>query len=753
MDNDFQKRLLATFRVETKEHLAAISAGLIELEKGGAREKRQEVLEAVFREAHSLKGAARAVNMAGIESLCHALESVFAALRHKESVPPPALFDLLHRSVDAIDKQLLSPAASLPAGGGGVRELVAQLEKAVKRPPSAPPPSVPPLLEERESRPPVKPHPADTVRISAGKLDVVLHQAEEMVTAKLAALQRAADLKEIRAALASWEKEWKKVWPALRRLRAVHQAENGPGLAGQDAALLGKLLEFNEWSHAAVKSLEGKVAKLAQATASDRHALDGMVDALLDDLKEALMLPCSTVLEGLPRMVRDLARERGKDVELVVTGETVEIDKRVLEEMKDPLIHLIRNCVDHGIEKPEERRRRGKEGRGRIGVAVALIGSSRIEIVVTDDGAGIDAGRLADAAARQGVIPRDEADRMGHAEVLELAFRSGVSTTPLITDISGRGIGLAIVREKVDNLGGTVTVTSEPGGGTTFRMVLPLTLSTFRGVLVRVGEQVLVVPAAGVETVARMAQSALKTVENRETVELGGRAVSFVRLADILQLPRAVQSSGDAGLLPLFVVGSGASRIAFGVDGILGEQEILVKSLGPQLSRVRNIAGATVLGSGRVAVILHPGDLVKSAVRGAAVSAGAPLPEAVAEAVRKSVLIAEDSITARTLLKNILETAGYRVWSAVDGVDALTRLKTEQVDLVVSDVDMPRMNGFELTARIRAARELADLPVVLVTSLDSREDRERGIDAGANAYIVKSSFDQSNLLDVVKRLI
>jgi two-component system chemotaxis sensor kinase CheA len=242
-------------------------------------------------------------------------------------------------------------------------------------------------------------------------------------------------------------------------------------------------------------------------------------------------------------------------------------------------------------------------------------------------------------------------------------------------------------------------------------------------------------------------------VENRETITLDGEAVSFVMLADVLRLPRKAVQTADGNQIPVFVVGSCASRIAFGVDEILGELEILVKSLGPQLSRVRNVAGATVLGNGEVAVILHPGDLVKSAVKGAVAPARAVIPAAAENEAPKSVLIAEDSITARTLLRNILETAGYQVRTAVDGIDALTRLRTEHVDLVVSDVDMPRMNGFELTAKIRSERELADLPVVLVTSLDSREDRERGVEAGANAYIVKSSFDQSNLLEVLRRLI
>src|SRR6185369_3620006 len=332
-------------------------------------------------------------------------------------------------------------------------------------------------------------------------------------------------------------------------------------------------------------------------------------------------------------------------------------------------------------------------------------------------------------------------------------FMSGLSTAPMITDISGRGLGLAIVREKVEKLGGTVTMTSEPLMGTTFRMTLPLTLSTCRGVLVGAGGQSFIVSDAGVEKVARVDRGALRTVENRETVELDGEALSFVRLDDVLLLPRQKQAGDDSGLMPLFVIGSGTRRVAFGVDAILDEQEVLVKKLGPQLPRVRNIAGATVLGTGKVAAILHPGDLVKSAIRGAAAPIGAAYRAETPEEVRRSVLVAEDSITARTLLKNILESGGFRTITAVDGIDALTQLKSNDIDLVVSDVDMPRMNGFDLTAKIRASREFADLPVVLVTSLDSREDRERGIDVGANAYIVKSSFDQSNLLEVIRRLI
>ena len=753
MGNDFNKRLLATFAVETRERLAVISAGLIELEKTAVTERRQEILEAVTREAHSLKGAARAVNIAGIETLCHELETVFTSLKRGTGAFSPALFDLLHQAVDALGRHPLSPEADRGTPlESRTRELVKSLGKCV-RGTSVPLPSLPRQEDGGEHQAPGRGVVADTVRIPAGKLDGLFHRTEEMLTAKLAARQRAVEVAGLCSDLAVWEKEWEKIRPAMRSLHRALQPDAGQGLSVNDTGRLSRLLAFLEWSHSCLRSVQEKASVLSGGAESDQHILAGMVDNLLEEMKKVLMLPCATILEALPKMVRDLARDRGKEAELVMTGESVEIDKRVLEEIKDPLIHLVRNCVDHGIEQPAERKRRNKPERGVITVKVSLVDSGRIEIIITDDGAGIDAGRLTAAAVQRGVVTQEEAGRMNREDLLALVFHSGLSTSPMITDISGRGLGLAIVREKAEKLGGAATVASEAHKGTTFRMVLPLTLATFRGVVVRAEEQSFIVPAAAVERVARIAKTALRTVENRETVELEGTVVSFARLADILQIPRREKLGEDSGHVRLFVIGSGAGRIAFGVDDILGEQEVLVKSLGRQLARVRNIAGAAVLAQGKVVTILHPGDLVKSAIKEGAPPAGVGEGAEIAEAGHGTVLVVEDSITARSLLKSILETAGYRVETALDGIDALTQLRTTQIDLVVSDVDMPRMNGFDLTARLRASREFAELPVVLVTSLDSREDKERGIEVGANAYVVKSSFDQSNLLEVIKRLI
>ena len=323
----------------------------------------------------------------------------------------------------------------------------------------------------------------------------------------------------------------------------------------------------------------------------------------------------------------------------------------------------------------------------------------------------------------------------------------------MVTEISGRGLGLAIVRDKVEKLGGHITLETRRDQGTAFRIVLPLMLATFRGVLVRVDEQLFVIPTVNVERVLRIKKDEIQTVENRETICLNGRAVSLVRLGDALGIRRTESGPEPDSLRQAVVLTAAEKRIVFPVDDVFDELEVLVKSLGQQLLRVPNVAGATVLGTGRLAPILNVADLMKSAAK----VGSTPVQPAMAGpgdlAGRKSLLIVEDSITARTLLRNILETAGYDVKTAVDGVDGFTTLRTGRFDLVVSDVDMPRMNGFDLTAKIRADRQLSPLPVVLVTALESREDRERGIEVGANAYIVKRSFDQSDLLAVIRRLI
>ena len=725
-DEDFQKKLNEAFAIEAAEHLQAITTGLIEIEKEPLPPRRQEVIETTFREAHSLKGAARAVNRTDIESVCQSMESLFSQWKGGAFDAVPRTFDTLNAALDLLAKLLLQPGVdnSQPA-----RESIRTMVQRIAQPADRTAPHVPaPVPIATPAREPERVAAADTVRVPVAKLDELLRQAEEMVALKLAASDHTRDLRDIGGAL-----------EALRRESAqLHVA---------DAAA----------SHAfdtQIRALEKRVAQSTKSADHDERLIHGRVDELLANAKKLVMLPMSGLLDVFPKLVRDLAREQRKDIDLSIHGREVEIDKRIIEEIKDALIHIVRNAIDHGLETATVRVAQGKPARGRLALKVAQRDASKVEITICDDGAGIDFESVKSAAVKSGVLDGAEAAHLGEAAALALIFQSGISTSPIVTEISGRGLGMAIVREKVEKLGGQIAIETQPRAGTTFRILLPVTLATFKGILVDAGGQTFVVPTASVERIARVKRSEIATVESRETICLDGQVVGFAWLADVLELPRRGRED-EQDVEALVLGATAAHRIAFGIEALHHEQEVLVKPLGKPLVRVRNIAAATVLGSGAPALILNVPDLLQSAVRATTADVSSPVstPPSAATPHASRVLVADDSVTARMLLKNILETAGYHITTAVDGIDALTALRGGEFDLVVSDVEMPRMDGFALTARIRADERLRKLPVVLVTALGSREDRERGIDAGASAYIVKSSFDQGNLLEIIGRFV
>jgi two-component system, chemotaxis family, sensor kinase CheA len=758
-DERFLQRLLATFKVEAEEHVDAMSSLLLALEKPAPPEQIPALIETLFREAHSLKGAARAVNLADIETACQALESILAMLKQGETVLSATLFDLMYRTVDTLRRMLA--AGGRRDAAPEYEQLLRALQDAQRGAPIVVPSDNASAREAPASTaaalpsaPNVPDLPADpTVRISTSKLSGLLVQAEELLAFKFSSEHLAEDLRALHGELHAWRRRWNKTVSDARAIRRARE-KRIRAADGNVAPDVARLLDAIERDELFAKSLADRFAQLQRVAGLEHRALSNMVDNLLEDMKQTLMLPFASLLESFPKIVRDLARDSGKEADLHIDGAAVEIDRRILEQLKDPLIHLMRNAIDHGIETPAERERAGKPMRGSIAIDIAPKDGNKVEIVLRDDGRGVDLAHVRDTALNMGALAPELADRLGERQTLELLFESGLSTSPILTDVSGRGLGLAIVREKVEKLDGSVTVELPPAGGTCFRIVLPTTLATFRGLLVAACGRQFVLPSRNVERVVRVALGTVKTIENRETIELDGEILSLVRLAAVLKLgaSRPTEITRLAGLayLPTVVLTGGGRRIAFAVDGVLGDQEVLVKSLGPQLRRVPNVAGATIIGAGRVVPILNVLDLLKSAL-----NAGAPpaTSEPEKEAPRRSLLVVEDSITSRSLLKNILETAGYDVTVAVDGIDALTILRSGRFDLVVSDVEMPRMDGFDLTAKIRSDQRLAATPVVLVTALESRAHKERGIDVGANAYIVKSRFDGNSLLDTIRRLL
>jgi two-component system, chemotaxis family, sensor kinase CheA len=788
-DAEFIRELQAAFHAEAQEHLQAISAGLLALEKTGRPEDARKLVEDIFRETHSLKGAARTVSFTDIERTCQELESVFAGWKSHDHIPQPAELDVVLQGVDCVATLAARAREGTAGDTPSINAILQSLSalrpepRTTREPPreaaapsvSAPASNAPasrhavaetagtaPTTARKEAAAPIATSVAsahvdtsETVRISIAKLDALLRQAEELLVWKLASSQRVAALHNLQEALQTWERQWARLLPDWRGLQqAVERSESPPVsepvlFSHGHSEATARLLDFVDWSHTWIKSLEGRLAAVSQVAEQEARSLGGMVDHLLDDAKRLLMLPFSTLLAVLPKLVRDLARDQSKQVRLEVRGGEVEIDKRILEELKDPLIHLVRNSIDHGMEKSAERSARGKPPEGLLTVTISQVDGNKVQLVLADDGCGIDAGRVREAAVRHGALSAERAGQLDDRESLSLIFLSGVSTSRLLTEVSGRGLGMAIVREKVERLGGQISVQTQVGQGTSFRLLLPLTMATFRGLVVRAGDQSFIIPTAQVERVVRVRADGIKHAAGQPLIALDGAALSLVRLEHVLQLPvKPTKTPPDT--VTAVVLGSGDQRIAYAVTEVMQEQEVLIKGLGPPLARVRNVAGAAVLGSGKPVLILNPADLLASAVQAPAAAVAAAETET-PEGREKKVLVAEDSITARMLLKNILESAGYHVTAVVDGTDAWTALKTEPFDLLVSDIQMPRMNGFDLTARIRGDRKLADLPVVLVTALASREDRERGIDVGASAYIVKSSFDQSNLLEVVRR--
>jgi two-component system chemotaxis sensor kinase CheA len=629
-EDELKARLLATFRVEAAEHLAELDAHLLALGDGLPADEAHALVEATFRELHTLKGAARSVGLRDVERLCQAGEAELSALNRARALPSRAQLDALETTLAEVRRGV--------AQGGAAEPSVAQAAPA---------------------------EPAATIRVATDDLDALLRGAEDLLSAKLAA----------GAAVARAE-------------RLVQEVKRGDPRAAERAA-----------------------RALAGALRRDERAVAGAVDGLLEQARRVRMTPAASVLDVFPRMVRDLARSEGKDVEWVATGGELELDRRVLERIKDPLIHLVRNAVGHGIEPPSERA--GKPPRGRVAVTVRAVEGGRIEIAVADDGRGVDAERVRDAARRA---------RVADGDVHELVFRSGLSTSFVITDVAGHGLGLAIVKEQVERLGGRVELESRPGAGTTVRLLVPASVTTFRGLLVSAGTQRFLLPLEAVERVVRVTPG------------------EGTPLAAVLGL-----SEGEPRACVL--VAAGGERAGLLVDEVLGEREGLVREFAAPLVHVRHVAAAGLLGGGELVLILRVRDLIagarvrRPAHRPAAVPAGPP-----------SVLVVDDAATTRAMERGLLEMAGYRVTVAADGLEAWDCLAREAFDLVVSDVDMPRLDGFELTARIRADAQLAELPIILVSALEARADKDRGIAVGANAYVVKSSFEQSNLLEIIRRL-
>lgn len=718
---------LPTFITEAREWIGRMNQGLLALE---ARPEDREAFRAVLRDMHTLKGAAKMMGLGKIGTLAHRMEDVLVAVEEKERPIAGDLADLFFEAVDALSH--LVDGVARGEAGGEVDGLIQRLEAAAREAPGPARETVPVGLAEGQ-----KPEPGErrgpeviggTIRVGLEKLDRLANFAVEMAVGRMRAAEARRGLQEALALGRTGLRHW----AGLRDVLAQ--------TAGGDRAIEA-IRQVESWNRGLRDAMQRAWDELEEV----RIQHDLLATELRHQVLGIRMQALGVVFETFPRAVRDLAREFGKEVELVITGGEVELDRRIIEALGEPLLHLIRNALDHGLEAPAARQAAGKPVRGRLTIQAWERGN-RVVVEVEDDGAGIDPAVLRETAVRKGHLRPEAAEALSDAEAVGLIFRPGFSTSRLITDVSGRGVGMEVVQTVLDRLRGSVTVDSTPGRGTRVTLDLPLSLAMLPALLVRTGGVTYALPASAVERVARFQPEALQSLEGRRAARLEGETIPLVALAGLLKVS---SDQAEGGAVTAVLLRTGTRRVGFLVDEVLDEGEVVLKDLGPFLGKVDVVAGATVLGSGEVVLILDPGTLVRLA-RGAPVAAlGRPAAPAAAP---PRLLVVEDSLIARDLERTILESAGYQVDVAVDGVDALEKLSAGEYDLIVTDIEMPRMDGFALLERIRAQERTRGLPVIVVTNREKAEDKHRGMELGADAYILKASFNQASLLDTIRRL-
>lgn len=720
-------RLLTTFLVELEEQVRGMNADLLALE---AEPTAGEHLRSLFRSAHTLKGAAHAAGVPLIEEVCHALEALLARAREGDVLLGEEDFALLFSAVDA-----LADAGERVRSGRSLEDApLAGLSRSLRGPGAEPPREA--RTERAPAATPLLRGPAaelgDQVRVESEKLDALLATAGQLLTASGRVSARPADLRELGDFAARWAEEWRR---AIHPLRQALDESSAPASAVQ--AVEGVLEKL--------RRLVQDTSRLTAAAEEDARTIARATDDLGHRVRRLRMRPFADACEALPRMVRDLAAAAGREVRLETLGTGVEADREVWAAVRDALLHLVRNAVDHGIEPPEAREKAGKPRVGTVAVSAALRGD-RVAVTVADDGAGLDIPALRARLEREGASVPESED-----EVVRALFRGGISTRAEATMISGRGVGLDSVRAAVERIRGSVGVTWTAGGGAAFTLECPLALTSVRALLVAVGSQVLALPTTYVERLLRVRPDEIRRVDGREMLSTPEAPIPLVSLARLLGPPLVEQPA--AGSVPVLRLSVGGRRLAVSVDDLLAEQELLVRPL----RRVRNppayLSGAAVLPTGRVALVLNSVALVEAGLNAAPGAGGTEVEAQRAPTTRRRILVVDDSITTRTLEQSILEAAGYDVLTAVDGADGLRMLHEQECDLVVSDVEMPRMDGFALCEAIRGSRRLRETPVVLVTALETPEHRARGLEVGADAYLAKSSFDQEHLLQTIRQLV
>jgi two-component system, chemotaxis family, sensor kinase CheA len=603
------------------------------------------------------------------------------------------------------------------------------------------------LSPAKDSAPePIAPTPTsttqiDTIRVEARQLDGLMGQVGEINVINQQLASRLTDLEALVELWDSVSNDYRYLETYRQQLPLASPIQHHLDRTYQQWAQMGKL-----------------VTKFKQLIGGDSSRLDLVTSALESGVKQLRLLPLATIFKLFPRMVRDLAQTQSKQINFAIEGGDLLLDKRLLEEIKDPLMHILRNAIDHGIEPPGERQQQGKQPSATLMIQVRQIGN-QTTIEILDDGRGLDLKRIKATAIKRGLYTENQLAAMSDRQIHSLIFAAGFSTRTRVTELSGRGVGLDIVRTNVERLKGSVEVESSPGMGCTFRIQLAHSIGSSQVMMVSVRDRIYALPVEYVERMLLLDKAEIFALGGTPTTRIAGQTMTVAWLADLLQLPAIAPTSPSeirrtTNSVACLLLQSGQQQLALLVDEIRDRQIVTIEAPHPILKNVPHISGSTILGTGEVCLVLNPIDLFATA-------AGAiPLPAHRASTANlapvdtpPSLLLVEDSLVIRTQMQRILHGAGYQVTVANDGLEGWEKLQAGRFDLVISDVEMPRWNGLELTTQIRQHAEYEDLPVVLVTTLAQVADRDRGMQAGANAYLTKGDFDQQLLLDTLTRLI
>jgi two-component system sensor histidine kinase and response regulator WspE len=744
--------LLELFSLEAEAQTLVLSAGLLALERDPTL---ADQLESCMRAAHSLKGAARIVGVDAGVSVAHVMEDCLVSAQEGRLLLRPEHIDALLQGTDLLMRiatpnstpgaadidayvvlmaRLLDPAAFLIAAAAPVMAEL-QLEAPV---PKVEPPA--PAVE-----PPPAPAPSKTKRTTENGERVLRVTAERLNSLLDLSSKSLVETQRLKPHLATMQRLKRMQSNSLRALESlnVHLKDHALSLEAQEA--------LEDARRLLAQSQQLLMEKNAELDEFAWHASQ-RAQVLYDTALACRMRPFADVLTGQVRMVRDLGRDLGKQVRLEIEGEKTQVDRDVLEKLEAPLTHLLRNAVDHGIESPEQRLLAGKPAEGLIRLR-ASHQAGLLVLELSDDGNGVDLEKVRRSIVERNLSPVETAAQLSEEELLTFLFLPGFSLRDTVTEVSGRGVGLDAVQHMVRQLRGAVVLEQTAGEGSRFHLEVPLTLSVVRSLVVEVGEEAYAFPLAHIERMCDLELADIVQVEGRQHFWHEGRHVGLVAASQLLQRP-ASQNSGQT--LKVVVIRERDAVYGVAVERFIGERTLVVLPLDERLGKVQDISAGALLDDGSVVLIVDVEDMLRSVdklLNTGRLERIARHSNQVVEAARKRVLVVDDSLTVRELQRKLLLNRGYDVAVAVDGMDGWNALRSEDFDLLITDIDMPRMDGIELVTLLRRDTRLQSLPVMVVSYKDREEDRRRGLDAGADYYLAKASFHDDALLDAVVELI